>query len=41
MRLPFERFIPKELTLKSFLAYDEIDFRETVAAFVEGKDTHA
>ncbi|KAJ5564732.1 chaperonin 10-like protein [Penicillium frequentans] len=37
MRLPFERFIPKELTLKSFLAYDEIDFAETVAAFVEGK----
>lgn len=40
MRLQFERFIPKELTLKSFLAYDRIDFAETVAAFVEGKNAH-
>ncbi|PGH05242.1 hypothetical protein AJ79_06853 [Helicocarpus griseus UAMH5409] len=36
-RLPFEHFIPKELTFKTFLAYDDIDFKEVVAAFSAGR----
>lgn len=31
-------FMRKELTYKSFLAYDDADFKATVAAFTEGID---
>ncbi|KAL2847174.1 chaperonin 10-like protein [Aspergillus pseudoustus] len=37
LALPLHVFTPKELTYKSMLAYDETDFRETVAAFTKGK----
>ncbi|KGQ00797.1 chlorophyll synthesis pathway protein BchC [Paracoccidioides lutzii Pb01] len=35
--LPFEHFLLKELTFKTFLAYDETDFKEVVAAFGSGR----
>ncbi|KAB8209881.1 chaperonin 10-like protein [Aspergillus parasiticus] len=35
--LPPMYFMRKELTYKSFLAYDDADFKATVAAFTEGK----
>ncbi|KAE8347731.1 hypothetical protein BDV24DRAFT_157206 [Aspergillus arachidicola] len=35
--LPAMYFMRKELTYKSFLAYDDADFKATVAAFTEGK----
>ncbi|ODH45072.1 hypothetical protein ACO22_00464 [Paracoccidioides brasiliensis] len=35
--LPFQHFLLKELTFKTFLAYDETDFKEVVAAFGSGR----
>ncbi|KAF2117372.1 threonine dehydrogenase [Lophiotrema nucula] len=37
MVVPLMRLMLKELTLKASMAYDDIDFRETVDAFVAGR----
>ncbi|EEH45868.2 uncharacterized protein PADG_02018 [Paracoccidioides brasiliensis Pb18] len=36
-KLQYEHFLLKELTFKTFLAYDETDFKEVVAAFGSGR----